>query len=67
MYHHSFLTISILIILNSSFLASSHPIFQFKQQASLIPHPEKAHRGGEDAYFASHELLIVADGVGGWN
>ena len=30
------------------------------------PHPEKVARGGEDAYYASENLLIVADGVGGW-
>lgn len=33
----------------------------------MIPHPEKAHRGGEDAYFNSSSMLVVADGVGGWN
>lgn len=32
-----------------------------------IPHPKKAYKGGEDAYYASHTLLSVADGVGGWN
>lgn len=32
----------------------------------MIPHPEKAHKGGEDAYFADKLLLAVADGVGGW-
>ena len=34
-----------------------------------IPHPEKAHRGGEDAYFISlpqTSAVGVADGVGGW-
>ena len=33
---------------------------------SLIPHPEKAHKGGEDAGFAGDTFLAVADGVGGW-
>ena len=33
----------------------------------MIPHPEKAHRGGEDAFYSSSQLLIIADGVGGWN
>ena len=33
----------------------------------MIPHPEKAHRGGEDAYFSQEKMLTVADGVGGWN
>ena len=35
--------------------------------ASLIPHPAKVARGGEDAYFADHVASVfgVADGVGG--
>lgn len=33
----------------------------------MIPHPQKVEKGGEDAYFISSSLLIVADGVGGWN
>lgn len=34
----------------------------------MIPHPAKAHKGGEDAYSISEDntLLTVADGVGGW-
>ena len=34
----------------------------------LIPHPDKAARGSEDALFANDEMnaLGVADGVGGW-
>ena len=32
----------------------------------MIPHPEKADRGGEDAYFANSRVLSAADGVGGW-
>jgi len=33
-----------------------------------IPHPEKLHTGGEDAYFVSEEYASfgIADGVGGW-
>ena len=31
-----------------------------------IPHPDKVEKGGEDAYSASNQLLVVADGVGGW-
>ena len=30
------------------------------------PHPDKVYKGGEDAYYASDNLFIVADGVGGW-
>ena len=33
----------------------------------MIPHPDKAYRGGEDAFYAGQDLLVVADGVGGWN
>jgi protein phosphatase PTC7 len=36
---------------------------------AYIPHPEKAHRGGEDAFFyttPSLSAIGVADGVGGW-
>ncbi len=36
-------------------------------RAYMIPHPDKAYRGGEDAYYSSERLLVVADGVGGWN
>ncbi len=32
----------------------------------MIPHPQKAHKGGEDALFANEKFLVVADGVGGW-
>lgn len=38
----------------------------FRHGASNIPHPNKAHKGGEDAWVASHNFLTVADGVGGW-
>lgn len=35
---------------------------------SIIPHPAKREKGGEDAYFVSDDLRVlgVADGVGGW-
>lgn len=40
----------------------------------MIPHPEKAAKGGEDAVFSNQKysiahisVLAVADGVGGWN
>ena len=34
----------------------------------MIPHPAKADRGGEDAYFICDRgsCMGVADGVGGW-
>lgn len=31
-----------------------------------IPHPQKAHRGGEDAFFSHPFGIGVADGVGGY-
>jgi len=35
---------------------------------SMIPHPAKRAKGGEDAYFISDDMksIGVADGVGGW-
>jgi len=35
---------------------------------SIIPHPAKVNKGGEDAYFISEDMktIGVADGVGGW-
>jgi hypothetical protein len=38
----------------------------FRFSASNIPHISKKEKGGEDAWVASHNLLVVADGVGGW-
>ena len=38
----------------------------FKFAASNIPHPSKVHKGGEDAWVASPNVLALADGVGGW-
>jgi serine/threonine protein phosphatase PrpC len=32
----------------------------------MIPHPEKAYKGGEDAYFVTNHSVGVSDGVGGW-
>lgn len=40
--------------------------FKFLHGSHMIPHPEKAYKGGEDAMFTSDNLLVVADGVGGW-
>lgn len=41
-------------------------LYKFKYGTSLLPHPEKAHKGGEDALYAEENVLLVADGVGGW-
>jgi protein phosphatase PTC7 len=35
--------------------------------AFAIPHYKKRKQGGEDCHFASDKLLVVIDGVGGWN
>ena len=32
----------------------------------MIPHIEKRHKGGEDAYYVDEQMLVVLDGVGGW-
>lgn len=40
--------------------------FKFVHGSHMIPHPEKAYKGGEDALFVSDNLIVVADGVGGW-
>ena len=41
--------------------------FRFEFGWAAAPHPEKAWKGGEDAIYASGNLLIVADGVSGWH
>ena len=38
----------------------------FRHKTVIIPHDDKKHRMGEDAALASNNLLVVADGVGGW-
>ncbi|CAD8196302.1 unnamed protein product [Paramecium pentaurelia] len=40
--------------------------YYFNYGSHMIPHPEKVHKGGEDALFADKKILVVADGVGGW-
>ena len=49
---------------NQSFMKK----MKLKSGVSMLPHPEKEHRGGEDAYFIHKgECCVgVADGVGGW-
>jgi protein phosphatase PTC7 len=49
--------------------ANEHAPTGFIQSAEFqVPHPEKAHKGGEDACFISKDktVLGVFDGVGGW-
>ena len=38
----------------------------FRYASKNIPHISKVEKGGEDAWVASSNLLVVADGVGGW-
>ena len=38
----------------------------FKFGSYMLPHPDKKGKGGEDAFVAAHNLMVVADGVGGW-
>ena len=42
--------------------------FKFEASSFMVPHPEKASKGGEDAVCVSKtgKLIGVADGVGGW-
>jgi len=49
---------------SNNFSAKKANFFNFAKH--LIPHPEKRHKGGEDACFVNDKLLSVADGVGGW-
>jgi len=58
-------------------LSGTEQIFQkkssekisIKSSVFMIPHFKKAHKGGEDAYQIDDDnlLLVIADGVGGWN
>ena len=47
-------------------LASCEKEFLLKNAYRNIPHPEKEEHGGEDAWVAEEDMLIVADGVGAW-
>ena len=38
----------------------------FKSGFTIIPHPDKVAKGGEDALVVRSDLISVADGVGGW-
>lgn len=39
---------------------------RFNHGVYMIPHFEKRDKGGEDAYVSKDDLIVVADGVGGW-
>lgn len=40
--------------------------FKTKTGSSNIPHYKKRLTGGEDSYLVLDDLVMVADGVGGW-
>jgi len=37
-----------------------------KSGATIIPHPKKEFKGGEDSLAIRPKMVSVADGVGGW-
>jgi len=54
--------------------SSPKPIFDVNKESRSFfhfgaknrPHFKKEETGGEDAFLASNNLLVVADGVGSW-
>ena len=46
--------------------ATFQPKAYFLSKTIIIPHDDKKYRGGEDAAASDDNMLIVADGVGGW-
>lgn len=40
--------------------------YAFVHKTVMIPHDDKKHRGGEDAASTASNILVIADGVGGW-
>lgn len=46
--------------------ARRHSLHFGHRGACAIPHPEKAYRGGEDAFLSHPSAIGVADGVGGY-
>ena len=42
------------------------PTQHFRFGSINYPHYDKLKKGGEDAWVAYKDLLVVADGVGGW-
>lgn len=69
-------TVATLLLASSIFTTSVQSIeaesnenqskFFFNLGVKDIPHFDKRHKGGEDAWVAQEDLLVVADGVGGW-
>lgn len=46
--------------------SSARQTNHFLYGSCMRPHPEKEYKGGEDAMYASDNILAVMDGVGGW-
>lgn len=54
--------------------AEGHPLVKeapddrlyFRFGSSNIPHFKKREKGGEDAWYVQEDMMVVADGVGGW-
>lgn len=46
--------------------SSSYQRMYFRYGSSNIPHFKKREKGGEDAWFVEEDMMVVADGVGGW-
>lgn len=47
-------------------LASATPDAFFQSKTVIIPKDQSIKKGGEDSADSSDNLLVVADGVGGW-
>ena len=64
----STICLSALILARADEMASQaeRPGLEFRYGVKNIPHFEKVEKGGEDAWVAQSDLLVVADGVGGW-
>jgi hypothetical protein len=41
--------------------------FKLYSQAVSLPHHKKIEKGGEDCHFIDENIIVVTDGVGGWN
>ena len=39
----------------------------FRAGFCMTPHPAKVAKGGEDACVVTNNMIVVADGVGGWS
>ena len=52
---------------NNTAISPIRQRYEFKVAWGAVPHPDKAWKGGEDATFASNNVLVMADGVSGWS